>query len=151
MTQFDLSSNEYLVEITDSNFQLNFVVDDIFYNKEFAAVSVKEIVTQGVPNRIIEDYKQIIKITSRNRSYPVFDKLVQVKTVKVNLALFELEVHTNRARLFSVNSPPTVLPIISKKIDFELIELLTDKPINFHDAYCERMFVRFVISPVGRR
>ena len=85
MTQFDLSSNEYLVEITDSNFQLNFVVDDIFYNKEFAAVSVKEIVTQGVPNRIIEDYKQIIKITSRNRSYPVFDKLVQVKTVKVNL------------------------------------------------------------------
>lgn len=149
MTQLDLKSNEYLLEITDPSFQLNFVVDDTFYNKEFAAVSIKEIVTEGTPSFALFDYKQVIKVTSRNRSHPVFDKLVQVKTDKVNLALVNLEISTE-PKFFTVNSLPTILPIISKKIDFELIELLTNKPINFLNAHCQRIFVRFLLTPVAR-
>lgn len=150
MTQFDLSSSEYLLEITEPSFHLNFVVDDSFYNKEYAAVSIREIVTEGTPEHHWGNHRKVIKVTSRNRSQIVFDKLSQVKTVKVNLALVDLEIITDETNFHTVNSPPMILPIISRKIEFELNELLTDKPMDFTNVKCKRIFVRLVLSPVIR-
>lgn len=150
MTQFDLFSHEYLLEIEKSTFQLNFTVDDSFYNQEHAAVSIKEIITEGQPDEFL-DHDQVIKIVCKNRSHPVYNKLAQLEIVTSNLALVQLKVQKAKCNLFTVNSAPTIVPISARRIEFQIVDLLNNRPMDFVNAHCKRIFVRVAVTPVARR
>lgn len=139
-------SLEYLFEVTNSSFELKFSVDDFFYDKSAVFVSVKEIILKASSTKS-DSYDRIVKLISKNKSHPAYDKDHRVRNEFVNLAIFEINLQKDKEKLICVNSAPVLVNIENRKIEFEISGIFPEQKFDFTEV--SKAFVRASINYVS--
>lgn len=139
-----LKDREYLVKFKEgANFELQFCVDDNYYEASSCKVSVREIVFQS--SRSFRTLHKVCKLICKNRSHPVTSRKRGVKNVYVNLALVDVRLNSGETHLIVVNSTPMKITILNRKIEFSLIDIIERVELNSDHWFSA--FARIAITP----
>lgn len=134
---------DYLIEISDSEFELKFNIQDFFYNQSVAYVSISDFVFLPRPDQDV-DYR-VISIYCMDKSHPIY-RDGKIVNAYASLGLVDVQLQSGQQRLVRVNTQPVRVNIEDRRIRFQLGEVLTGRDFDFSNIL--RAFVRIVVQEV---
>lgn len=142
LTHFDM---EYTIPLDSNPFELTLAIDSEFYHESHVWISIREIVLdyQNI------DCNEVLKLICKNDYHPVYYSSSDIRNEYKNLAIFHTRhtVPSHSNKLIIVHSTPMKIPILGRKIAFELRDVIESKIFNFA-RHCRKGVIRIGIKKV---
>ena len=140
-------NNDYTIRFAGDKFDLHFVIDDQFYDAQTVAITIRELVIESR-----DSFTKNVKIVCRNKFFTHWNAIANVnETNFLDLAIAEITCKGREGapqeKLVQINSVPWVpIPVIGRRLSFELKEAITGEPFTNFEKAIIRMGISFLSS-----